>query len=348
MADANANASLIEKIEAEMAGKLNGEQLKALAVLTEAGDRFEHMCEVMKQLVKGKEKLSVEERNMLSVAYKNMVGQRRKSWRSFDKDEKDPLKAQYKAVIEAELRAKCYEVLGILQDDLIDEGLKSYWISLYETCKAKVQKDNGKDEKKGSSKDDVALEGAIQKEVYLVWCKDLKNSDKAVYNADVDASTIAKLETMHGTPFGKDTELKPNDPLQLIKDRLESVETLVFYLKMCGDYYRYLAELSSTEDDLAGKSEKFYKDALICAHSCLAPTHPTRLGLSLNMSVCYFEILKKMREACDLAQRAFDAAIQNLDSLSDNNYKDSTLIMQLLRDNLTIWQPECDKETTTD
>lgn len=327
------SASLIEQMED--VGRMNGEQLKALAVLTEAGDRFEHMCEVMKRLVKerkGKETLSVEERNMLSVAYKNLVGQRRKSWRTFEREEQDPLKAQYKAVIEKELRDKCHEVLGILQNDLIDDSLKSYWIDLYERCKAKVHKENGKDENEPS---DVALEGAIQKEVYLVWCTDLKNESKAVHNASLDNSTIEKLQAMYGAR-GSISE-NTNDPEQLIKDRLDSVETLVFYLKMCGDYYRYLAELSAEQDENANLSEKFYNDALICAHSCLAPTHATRLGLSLNMSVCYFEILKKKRKACDLSKRAFDAAIQNLDSLSDTNYKDSTLIMQLLRDNLTLW-----------
>jgi len=41
-----------------------------------------------------------------------------------------------------------------------------------------------------------------------------------------------------------------------------------------------------------------------------------------------------------LAKQAFDEAIQKLDSLSDSTYKDSTLIMQLLRDNLTIWTAE--------
>lgn len=41
--------------------------------------------------------------------------------------------------------------------------------------------------------------------------------------------------------------------------------------------------------------------------------------------------------ACHLAKQAFDEAISELDSLSEESYKDSTLIMQLLRDNLTLW-----------
>lgn len=41
--------------------------------------------------------------------------------------------------------------------------------------------------------------------------------------------------------------------------------------------------------------------------------------------------------ACHLAKQAFDEAISELDTLNEESYKDSTLIMQLLRDNLTLW-----------
>lgn len=44
-----------------------------------------------------------------------------------------------------------------------------------------------------------------------------------------------------------------------------------------------------------------------------------------------------MFRACHLAKQAFDEAIAELDTLSEESYKDSTLIMQLLRDNLTLW-----------
>lgn len=87
----------------------------------------------------------------------------------------------------------------------------------------------------------------------------------------------------------------------------------------------------------------------------LPSTHPIRLGLALNFSVFYYEIADKKEKACALAKsvsgyppppllvicmncvhQAFDEAIAELDQLHEDSYKDSTLIMQLLRDNLTV------------
>merc|ERR1711967_35418 len=73
------------------------------------------------------------------------------------------------------------------------------------------------------------------------------------------------------------------------------------------------------------------------ANADLPPTHPIRLGLALNFSVFYYEIMSSPDRACHLAKQAFDDAIAELDTLSEESYKDSTLIMQLLRDNLTLW-----------
>jgi hypothetical protein len=86
-----------------------------------------------------------------------------------------------------------------------------------------------------------------------------------------------------------------------------------------------------------GLAHDAYKAATDIAQTELAPTHPIRLGLALNFSVFYYEILNSPDRACHLAKQAFDDAIAELDTLSEESYKDSTLIMQLLRDNLTLW-----------
>ncbi|MED6152026.1 hypothetical protein PIB30_087992 [Stylosanthes scabra] len=80
-----------------------------------------------------------------------------------------------------------------------------------------------------------------------------------------------------------------------------------------------------------------YKAAQDIAYADLPPTHPIRLGLALNYSVFYYEILNQSDKACGMAKQAFEEAIAELDTLGEESYKDSTLIMQLLRDNLTLW-----------
>lgn len=106
-----------------------------------------------------------------------------------------------------------------------------------------------------------------------------------------------------------------------------------------GDYHRYLAEFATGAErkSAAENSLIAYKSASDVAVTELPPTHPIRLGLALNFSVFYYEILNSPDRACHLAKQAFDDAIAELDTLSEDSYKDSTLIMQLLRDNLTLW-----------
>ena len=50
--------------------------------------------------------------------------------------------------------------------------------------------------------------------------------------------------------------------------------------------------------------------------------------------------------ACTLAKQAFDEAIAELDTLGEESYKDSTLIMQLLRDNLTLWTSDMQEDVS--
>merc|ERR1712183_947302 len=123
-------------------------------------------------------------------------------------------------------------------------------------------------------------------------------------------------------------------------------DSKVFYYKMKGDYHRYLAEFAQANDrkEAAENALVAYKAASDIAMTELATTHPIRLGLALNFSVFYYEILNSPDRACRLAKAAFDDAIAELDTLSEESYKDSTLIMQLLRDNLTLWTSDMQTE----
>ena len=215
------------------------------------------MVEHMKSVAQLPQELTVEERNLLSVAYKNVIGSRRASWRVISSIEqkgdvdKITLIQNYKKKIETELEKICSDILDIIQNELI-----------------------------------------------------------------------------------------PNS---------ESDEGKVFYFKMKGDYHRYLAEFQSGDvrKHSASSALDAYSSASNIANQELPPTHPIRLGLALNFSVFYYEILNSPDRACHLAKQAFDDAIAELDTLSEESYKDSTLIMQLLRDNLTLWtsdQPEQGEE----
>merc|ERR1719376_1161889 len=67
----------------------------------------------------------------------------------------------------------------------------------------------------------------------------------------------------------------------------------MFYLKMKGDYFRYLSEVAIGDAKAAvvDDSQKAYQDAFEISKSKMQPTHPIRLGLALNFSVFYYEIM---------------------------------------------------------
>merc|ERR1712150_226754 len=138
---------------------------------------------------------------------------------------------------------------------------------------------------------------------------------------------------------------KCNEVLALIDDHLlpassdaGDVEGKVLFEKMKGDYLRYEAEVATgaERDALATKSEEAYVDGTQSAKD-LTSTHPVRLGLALNYSVFLHDIKDDSQKACEVAKKAFDEAIAELDNLKEDAYKDSTLIMQQLRDNLSQW-----------
>merc|ERR1712117_306798 len=101
----------------------------------------------------------------------------------------------------------------------------------------------------------------------------------------------------------------------------------------------YKAEYKEGEAKInAAESARLaYEAAKQVAEKDLAVTHPIRLGLALNFSVFQYEVLNLPEDACKMARTAFEDAIAELDNVAEDSYKDSTLIMQLLRDNLTLW-----------
>merc|ERR1719394_1532736 len=221
------------------------------AKLAEQAERYDEMAEYMDKVGDANPKLSVEERNLLSVAYKNAVGSRRAAWRIITSvEQKEKTKGneeqakyakEYCSKVEAELQKICDTILGLLDKNLIPKATTG--------------------------------------------------------------------------------------------------ESKVFYQKMKADYYRYIAEFTDgdAKSKAAESARAAYSEAASIAEKDLAVTHPIRLGLALNYSVFMYEVLSNPDEACKMARTAFEDAIAELDNVAEDSYKDSTLIMQLLRDNLTLW-----------
>jgi len=119
-----------------------------------------------------------------------------------------------------------------------------------------------------------------------------------------------------------------------------NVEQEIFYNKMKGDYNRYLSEIISVPEKrkkVVSAANRSYSHGFSLAIEKMQAIHPVRLGLSLNYAVFLYEIKNMERKACILAKTAFDEAIAQVEMLRREDYKDSTMIMQYLRDNLNMW-----------
>ncbi|CAF1430130.1 unnamed protein product [Rotaria sp. Silwood1] len=216
----------------------NKDEQVELAKLAEQAERYTDMVAAMKRVAESNCELTDEERNLLSVAYKNVVGAHRSPWRVIStieqraesSERKRQMAKEYREKIESELKDTCHDLLTLL-----------------------------------------------------------------------DKYLIPKTTT---------------------------TESKVFYLKMKGDYYRYLAEIASgvERQKMAEESQHAYKDGFDVAKNQMPVTHPIRLGLVLNFSVFHYEILNEPDVACRLAKQAFDDALAEIDSINEQSYRESLLI----------------------
>jgi len=127
-------------------------------------------------------------------------------------------------------------------------------------------------------------------------------------------------------------------------------ENKVFYMKLKADYYRYRAEFSigKEHDENTTRAENTYKAAFEIAEKELPISNSTRLGLALNYSVFYYEICNRREEACTISKNAFEGAIKILDDLERGKAKDTILIIQLLKENLILWNNEMNEDETAE
>jgi 14-3-3 protein epsilon len=130
---------------------------------------------------------------------------------------------------------------------------------------------------------------------------------------------------------------------QLLKRAVDD-EAKVFYLKMIGDYNRYIAEYADGElkKEVSEAALKAYQNASQSSNS-LSKCHPIVLGLALNFSVFYYEVIADQSKACEIAKETLDAAEKELpNDEDDENYRDAISIINLLKENLEMWKIEAD------
>ncbi len=179
-----------------------------MARVAEQAERFDDMVDFLRPLLKDKGgDFSVEERNLLSVGFKNLIGGKRTAIRTISAIEQNPkyqkfggALGNYKKKIEGELQKNCQDIIDMIKQD------------------------------------------------------GMKTSD---------------------------------------------AEGRAFFLKMIGDYYRYMAE--SAQGDVLSKARdgalQHYKEAETAGqglHAC----NPIKLGLALNFSVFHYEVMQDNKQAC--------------------------------------------------
>ena len=118
-----------------------------------------------------------------------------------------------------------------------------------------------------------------------------------------------------------------------------SDEAKAFFVKMVGDYYRYIAENAKDAqlEEVKQKAKQAYEEAnAIDLPAC----NPIKLGLALNYSVFNYEVLKDHARACELADSALQQALDKIDELEEDDFRDAKSIIELLKENLTLWKEE--------
>jgi len=129
--------------------------------------------------------------------------------------------------------------------------------------------------------------------------------------------------------------------------RADDTEAKVFYQKMIGDYNRYIAEYASGDlkQRVAENALKAYQAAREAARS-LSATNAISLGLSLNFSVFYYEVMNDHEQACNIAKETLERANKELPKdvdEDDEQYRDAVSIINLLKENLEMWKIEGDE-----
>lgn len=230
----------------------NVEEQIFMARVAEQSERFRDMVDFLKPVIADKgTALTQDERNLLSVAFKNLVSQQRTAIRTISAIEQNPKYTKFASN------------MGDYKKRIEEE--------LYRNC------------------DDI-------------------------------------IQTIRSSVLSKASEDEPR----------------AFFLKMIGDYCRYIAE--SAKGDRLEKTKNdaltAYSEAQIISEKSLNACNSIRLGLALNFSVFHYEVMQNVSKACELGEKALQDALDRLDDCDEETFRDAQSIIELLRENLSLWKEE--------
>lgn len=139
-----------------------------------------------------------------------------------------------------------------------------------------------------------------------------------------------------------------NDATSIARHLLSTDDSInvtdrIFLTKIVGDYNRYMAEFLAKDHACVKVANDAYKSATDYAKR-LRPAHATRLGVALNFSVFHLEILGNRNIACKIAKEAFDSAADDLIGLGEKEFRNTSIIMELISDNILLWSDKSGEE----
>ena len=114
-------------------------------------------------------------------------------------------------------------------------------------------------------------------------------------------------------------------------------ESKAFFQKMIGDYYRYVAESAGEDkiEQVKSGALKGYEEADKLSKG-LNACNPIRLGLALNYSVFYYEVMNDHKKACEFGEKALSEALEKIDDVDKETFRDAKSIIELLKENLSL------------
>lgn len=118
-----------------------------------------------------------------------------------------------------------------------------------------------------------------------------------------------------------------------------TAEAQVTFFKSLGDFHRYLAEITDGKEktDETRSAKEAYEKGTRIAEESLKVTDAVRLGLALNHAVFLYEVMRSPTESVRVGRKAYEDSVREIDNMGEETIKDSILVMQLIRDNLTLW-----------